>query len=473
LPEKISVAQTAALLPSAQADVAPLRDIPHYAIDLSIGDDLRSYSGQARVVITNTESLALDSLYFRLLPNGGLSYGDGRLTVTQTLVDGQPAHTALALDDSVLQIYLGQSLEPGKWMEVAFDFQGRVPVDFSSDRSLYAYGIYNSTKGVLALSSWYPILAVYNDQSWHLDPVSAIGDSVFSETAFYKVTVLAPESLVLVTTGIETSAEPDGDLVRHTLVSGPARDFFLIASAGFQVQTQTVEGTRLHAYTLPGDTAAGAIGLEVAAASLRTFNQHFGQYPYSELDVVEAPMRYAQGVEFPEIVIIGETVFANPDDPAFAVTIAHEVAHQWWYGLVGNDVYAEPWLDEALATYSSGVYYQEEQGEGAYEGLAAFWQERFDQLVAEGEDDQVTESLAHFESLGNPRIYSGVVYIKGALFFKTLRETMGDRAFFTALKRYFAENKYRVATTGALLGAFDQTSVNELDKLYQQWLYTP
>jgi len=473
LPKRSLTSQKAALLPTSQADLASLRDAPRYTLEASIGEDLHSYMGQARVVVTNMETLALESLYFRLLPNGGSSYGDGRLTVTQTLVDGQPVQTALSLDDSALQVFLKSRLESGSRVEITFDFKGSVPVDFGGDHELYGYGIFNSTQGVLALSGWYPILAVYDDQGWHLNPVSAIGDSVYSEMAFYDVTVIAPESLVLVTTGIETSTDAAGGSVRHNLVSGPARDFFLIASAGFLVQTQTVGGTQINSYTLPGDEAAGSIGLGVAAASLRTFNQHFGQYPYSELDVVEAPMRYALGVEYPEIVLIGETLYANPDDPTFAVAIAHEVAHQWWYNLVGNDVYAEPWLDEALATYSSGVYYQDELGEGAYAGLVSFWQGRYDQLRTNGEDDQITESVAYFESLSNPSVYSGVVYIKGALFFKALREAIGDQAFFAALQRYFAENKYQVATADGLLSAFTQTSAKDLDRLYQEWLYSP
>jgi hypothetical protein len=459
--------QTVALLPGLELPVG----LPGYMIDLSIATNLRSFDGHEQVAYINTEGRKLDSLYFRLLPNGGLSYGTGSISVSRTLVDGKLVNGLLSEGDTVLQVDLDGGLNPGDSVEVAFDFQGRVPLDYGGDRDPYAYGIYNLTEGVLALSGWYPILAVYDDMGWHLDPVSALGDSVFSEMAWYTVHVSAPEDLVFASTGVETKQETKEGFTQHWLVSGPARDFFMVASPNYQVQSERVSGTLVNSYSLPGSGSAGDSALKIASESLRMYNQHFGRYPYTELDVVEAPMRNALGVEYPEIVMIGESLYPSPDDPSFQVTVAHEVAHQWWYNLVGNDVFAEPWLDEGLASFTSSLYLEGALGEEAYQGLFGYWQGRYDTLVADGKDDQITRSLEHFERLGEPEVYSGVVYVKSALFFKAVREMIGDQAFFAALHQYFTEKEYGVATAKDLLSAFEQASGKTLDELYQKWLY--
>jgi hypothetical protein len=460
------------MLPSARALLDSLPDLTHYTIDVNINPAANAFAGHALVEYINTESRPLESLFFRLLPNGGQGYGNGALEVSQTRVDGQVAETSLSVDDTVIQVSLPQELMPGERLEVGLDFQGVVPVDFGGEQSPWAYGIYNTSQGVMALSGWYPILAVYDVDGWHLDPVSPMGDSVFSETALYTVDVTLPADQVLAATGIEIGRQPSGDQVRYQLVSGPMRDFFIVASRDFQVTSQTVDGTLVNAYYLPDYDLAAAEGLSVAASSLGIYNRRFGAYPFSELDVVQTPLQNALGVEYPGIVLVGASLYDKPDDPSFSVTVAHEVAHQWWYSLVGNDVFAEPWLDEGLATYSSSLYNQEDLGEGAYQGLVSYWQGRYDTLVNQGKDDVVTQGLSHFESLGDPRIYSGVVYAKAALFFEALRRTVGDQAFFAALQAYYKNYQFRVATRDGLLADFNKASGERLDALYQEWLYS-
>jgi len=463
--------QSQALLPSERGILASLPNLTEYDLALTILEDRHSFQGRAEVTLWNNEENVLGSLFFRLLPNGDASYGDGALTVTQTWVDQQPVNSALSLNDSVLQVFLPNDLKPGKSIRVDFEFQGQVPIDFGADQAPFAYGIFNYSEDVLALSGWYPILSVYDADGWHLDPVSPIGDSVFSEIALYKVHLTLPKDLILAATGVEISRRWDGAQIQYELVSGPVRDFFLIASSRFRLTSQEIDGTRVNSYALQRDEAGSERGLTTAAQALRIYNQHFGIYPYRELDIVEAPLHNALGVEYPTIVLIGESLFKNFSDPNFVVTIAHEVAHQWWYGVVGNDVFAEPWLDEALATYSSGIYVLDTQGGSGFQGLMTYWQDRYDDLVAQGSDDLVTQNVQHFESLSNPRAYGGIIYIKGALFFHVLRKTIGDKAFFKALRLYYADHSYQVASIEDLLKTFEQTSGKDLDELYQDWLF--
>jgi hypothetical protein len=464
--------QTLALLPAAQGDLASLPALPRYTLQLAVDYEALTFSGHAQVETTNLENLPLESLYFRLFPNGKKSYGDGSLTVSKVTADDQPVQAALSLSDTVLEVRLPHPLDVSESVRVDFDFEGVIPVDFGSAENGSGYGIYNFSEEVLALSGWYPILAVYDEDGWNLDPVSNIGDSVFSDMALYTVDITLDSDLVLAASGTETDRQGQGDETRYRFVSGPARDFFLAASPFFQVSSQIVDGTEINAFTLPDHEPGGQKVLSVAGDSLRTYNQLFGAYPYTELDVVDGPMRNASGVEYPGIVMIASHHYNEPDSVALAVTVAHEVAHQWWYHLVGNDVIDEPWLDEALTTYSSALYFQYVLGEGNYQGYIRSLEGNYNSLVEQGRDDLVTQGLDYFENSENSGVYGAVVYVKGALFFKEVRQAIGDAAFFAALQNYYRDRKYKVAAAEDLLAAFESASGRSLDDLYETWLYS-
>jgi len=131
-----------------------------------------------------------------------------------------------------------------------------------------------------------------------------------------------------------------------------------------------VGGTTVTGYADPDHVAGNHEILAYATQALATYNDLFGPYPYTELDVVEVPSTV--GFEFPELVLIGSEFF---DDPAHAssrvgaveLLVAHEVAHQWWYGLVGNNHHQHAFLDEGLAEYASFLYFEREHGTAAAE----------------------------------------------------------------------------------------------------------
>ncbi|HSO26500.1 MAG TPA: M1 family metallopeptidase, partial [Anaerolineales bacterium] len=350
-------------------------------------------------------------------------------------------------------------------------FHGETPRNFGFPDEPSGYGIYNFSDDVLALSGWYPILAVYDDQGWNLDPISAIGDSVYSDAALYRVELDAPAEAVVASTGTVVERQEVDGRANWQLVSGPARDFFIALSPDFAAVSREVAGTEISSYYLPGDEQAGEMALEIAAVSLETFNERFGAYPYRKLDVVEVPLRYALGVEYPGVILIASQLYEDTENPSFAVATAHEVAHQWWYNVVGNDVFDEPWLDEGLTTYSSSLYYETLGGARAAQGLIGYWRTRYASLLAESADEPVTETLAYFESLPEAGVYGGIVYTKGALFFDALRQEIGDQAFFEALQNYYQGQKYQIAEAEDLLSAFEQAADRDLDALYAEWLY--
>ena len=147
-----------------------------------------SYTGSEKVEYTNLSDTGLESIYFRLFPNSKKTYGDGSLDVSSVKIDSSDTMTMLSVEDSVLEVILPEKLEPGEKITLNLDFKGMVPIDFSGG----GYGIFNYTKNIMTLAGWFPILAVYDENGWNIDPPSDIGDSVYSETSNYSVAITAP-----------------------------------------------------------------------------------------------------------------------------------------------------------------------------------------------------------------------------------------------------------------------------------------
>jgi aminopeptidase N len=452
--------QGVTLIKSEKAGIKALSDIPYYYINTEVDFNGGDYKGSVKIDYVNLEQAVLESLYFRLFPNGGGIYGNGFIKIGSVKVDGAETSSILSLDDSVMKVVLPEELSKKESIEIEISFNGKTSGEAGMD-----YGIHNTIDGVMTLSGWYPILAVYDDEGWNLDPVTNIGDSVYSDTAYYDIELITDEGLIVASTGvIIDSKSTDNKKIKYRMKSGPSRDFFMVMGRDFEVLTTNYEDTSINAYYLDGNKGQAKKTLDIAKGAMETFNKKFGTYPYTEMDLVELPVNRSIGIEFPGIMLISTPVFGN------GIFTSHEIAHQWWYNIVGNDVIDEPWLDEALTSYSSIVYYEFNAPEAEYLGVLDYFESEYTKTLEAGRDDIVTGSLDHFEELGSSHYYQ-IVYIKGALFFDALRDVVGDEIFFNTLYEYFGQYKYDIASTEDILELFEETSGMKLDGLYDQWLY--
>lgn len=450
--------------------------VPRYQLWLEVQFDggRPRFTGHKRLEYVNNEGVALSELYLRLYPNAGLTYGAGSLTISAVTVNGAPVQPLLESAGAIVLIPLGEPLLAGEELVLELDFAGRVPQNFASSNGS-SYGIYDYSGGVLKLANWFPILAAYDAQGWHLDPFYNWGDAVYSETANFEAWITAPAEQIVVATGTELEQTVNaGGTITHHYLADLVRDFFVAMSPYFKKLAVQVGLTQVNSYHFEGDEPGGLQALEVAAQALDLFNRRFGLYPFTELDVLETPLPWAGGVEYPGLILISDKLYGSPQYLAqqelqFAMIVSHEASHQWWYSLVGNDVIREPWLDEALATYSSGIYAQEVLGEAAYQALLREWEYNYRRARAQVEVP-ITAPLDQFY---NNTIYYGLVYCGGALFYDELHERLGDQLFFASLQEYFRKFEYRVARTTELLAILEEVSGQELGELYEQWLSVP
>ena len=439
-----------------------------YDLTLDLSPERPGYTGSARVTYANLTGRDLPDLVFRLYPNADRIYG-GDLQVTAVKVGGTQVDAEVFLSDqTAFRFSLENPLPSGEIVVVELEFSGQVPVDREGQPGVYGIFNYESGEQVLTLANGYPILAPWEENGWRADPVVGIGDAVVSEAALYRVRVSAPRGWQVVATGIALDPEPSGENAHTEFATGPVREFILVASPNFSAHQAEANGVQVRHWGLPDGEDRWEDALQAAVDSIALFDERFGPYPYNELDVVSVPLWLAAGVEYPGLILLRQALYQSGSEssPNLEYVVAHEVAHQWWYGVVGSDVLEHPWQDEALATFSS-LLYQEVHQPGVYAGTLQFYRGRVAELESGKGDADIAQPAEAF--LDHPGAYSPVVYIKGSLFFEALREQLGDETFFQALQTYYAQNKYGIPSPETLLDSFEQTCACALDGLYQEW----
>jgi hypothetical protein len=450
----------AALRPGFENEVQAVPDAPRYFIDVSISpEEPTVLRGLERVYFTNREAVPLDALYFRLYPNLP-GYG-GSMVIEQVIIDGEPVEPSLESEASALRVPLPASLALGETIDLTLRFRATLPTDTSA-----GYGVFTFADQVYALAGFYPTIPVYDDEGWNIEMAPTYGDVTFTDVAFYQVRLTVAADLMVATSGSLVETTEGGNGMRTWVaVGGPMRDFYVAMSADYELLSQEVDGTRVNSYYRSAQEAGGKLALQYAVEALRLFNEAFGPYPYAEFDVVATPTN-AGGIEYPGIIVVAQGLY-NQANGFFEHATAHEVAHQWWYGLVGNDQVDEPWLDESLTNYSAYLYYDEIKGRVAAETIKQQVFERPYQLARERGWDRAVAGPV--ESFREPE-YGAIVYGKGPLFFDAVRERVGDEDFFAALRAYLEAHRYGIAYPEDLIEAFEETSGEQIDDLYEFWI---
>ncbi|MGI8486318.1 MAG: M1 family metallopeptidase [Thermomicrobiales bacterium] len=450
-----------------------------------IGDTLSTYTIATTLVVgahpglngkmpldyVNMTGEALEALPFRLYANGADEEVDS-IIVDDVTIDGASVDPVLTVANSVMTVPLAAPLPPQGRITIELAFEATLPVDTSDH-----YGIFgiDTKTGSWALAHWYPIVAGWDPANgWELDPTSVNGDPIFSNTALYDVTITSPATWALVTTGSMVEDQVDGTKRTRHFLSGPVRDFTIVADSDFQSLSTEVDGTTVTSWFNPGTERVGKAVLTYAAQSLALYNTLIGPYPYLEFDIVPVELYGAAGVEFPQLIYIGQSYYANnivPDEPSYLnFTVSHEVMHQWWYGLVGNNQYVHAFTDEGLTNFiSSKVYFSKISSEAFADIIfMGAVQSPFQTTVARGDDQIVDQPTDDFPSEG---AYVFAVYSKAPMGFNAIYDEIGEEAFFAGLSAYYQEFMFGIAQPDDLRDAFAQASGKDLTALWDHWFH--
>jgi hypothetical protein len=430
----------------------------HTTIDLD-GDVVRVH-GTEEILFTNQETVPLESIYFRLIPNMSGDY----LAVSEVKVDDMIMQPVLEYAGTALKVDLEAPLAPKENALISLQFNEVVPSVMGGNYGLYVY-----LDDILALDAFFPIIPVYNDEGWNVEDPPQNADMIFADAAFFSVTVDAPDDLVLVAGGRETERTITGNRQIVTFEGGPQRDFYLAASPNFVSVSDMVDGTLVTSYFLEEFRDSGEMVLDVGVQALEIFNHRLGQYPYDELDLVSTPMQ-AGGMEYSNIVALGvskydpaTSVYGIPGPSFLEGAAAHEVAHQWFYNQVMNDQIDEPWVDESLVQYATYLYYLDRYGEQTGRGFLDTFDDRWDRVGKQ----PIPIGLAAKDY--SPTEYGAIVYGRGALFFDALIAEMGQDAFDAFLKEYVEIYRWKIVEPEDLKNIAESSCACDLSGIFSDW----
>ncbi len=442
------------LIQSEEAVLESLQDASVYHLDITIPPDFLTVTGREQVRYTNRENAELQFLYFQLFPN----VSGGRTVVSEVTVDRKKTVFENAPGSSVLKVTLAKPLKPGDAVTIQLDFTVTLPQSTTEN-----FGLLGFHSDILALDCFYPVIPAYDATGWHIERSSPEGDKTFLDAAFYLVSVKAPSAMTMVASGTEVKREVQGENQVVTFANGPARDFYLAGSSRFARLSATVGETTINSYYLPGRQASGEIALSVTEDAVEVFGNRLGTYPYTELDVVPLALEGGGiGIEYPGVFGVAINILGI--STVLETTVAHEAGHQWFYNIVGDDQNNQPWLDESMTQYITGLYYLDTYGQTGFENSKAEWTSFWSRT------GQAEIPIGRPVSGYTGNTYGPIVYGRGPLFVTALAEEIGEAKFAECLKRYYEAHKWQIVTTAIYQDYFEICSGKNLDAIFQKWV---
>jgi hypothetical protein len=414
-------ASGSAACPTSYAQPDPRR--PDVRLTFDLADDLATVRGTEDV--TFTPDLPVQELVFRLTANTPPTVRQGtRIAVTAARSDPgggayrfQPAGAAAGTQGGLLVLPLGRQVPAGERVTAHVEFTltlGKQAFDRFGRNADYAWW-----------GSGQPLLAWERGVGWHEEPLLRYtAESATSEAARTDLTVTAPGKYTVLSSGTQDPPVDSGGggRKRWHAVADRARDVS-VAVGPFRTVKATVAGTTVQVGTAP-DKAPQQL-LTEAERGVRELVARYGPPPFGSISLARLPIS-GGGIEYPGAIMLL--------DDSRVVTV-HELAHQWFYAMVGNSQARDPWLDEAFATFA------EEEIDGTTAATKGA-------LKLPG---KVGDSTTDYG--GNEKAYYNTTYGKGAAALIAARDAGPPDKFDAALRCYVNANAWRIAKPADLATA--------------------
>lgn len=487
--------------------VASLEDLPQYTIDQAIDDVSGTFSGKMSLRWTNLTGAAVSELPLQLHPNAAKELGTNdtsTMTISEVSSTEGPAVTFEATRPSLVTVTFASPIVPGGRTTLSVRYGGKLRKLPANANDVFAqamaglasmsgagvadYGLVGVGDGLLTMASAYPMAAPFREGSFDTGAPAKIGDIAYNGQAVFVVRTIVPAGMQVVTNLVDEEPKAAGEKTQVVVSQGAlVRDLLLVAGRDLAESTRMVGDVRVRSVYRAKDEKQGKAALEVGADALATFEEQFGPYPYTELDIAEASLvGGAGGVEFPAMVLIAGMLYRDPGestsqmamvmklleglsggleglldenpqkkgsksptmgmlDSALEFTVAHEVAHEYFAITVGNDCHRYPFVDEPLAQYLAGLAYADRHG-------AAEAKSAMDMNVKlnyalyrmlDGKDKPVAREAAAYQSTTE---YAALVYGKAPFLYVELAEKYGEARFHQAIREGVRRHRFQLVT---------------------------
>ncbi|RZT15511.1 M1 family metallopeptidase [Fictibacillus sp. BK138] len=293
----------------------------------------------AIIQVTNKSSESWKEILFYLIPNMYTEKnkpesipGASELKIGKITVNG--AETSYDLYKDTLKINLKSKLAPRNHAEV------RVRYSFTLPEEGKRFAIRN---GNFYLAEWYPMLVTYRS-GWEKEEYNFFGESYHTDYSDFKVQLELPSEDYLVASTADT--ETYEQVKKKLFKTSRVKEFYIAIMKETFVKKKNINGTEIRLIGNKVDESFGDQYLETAIKGFSFFEKHLGDYPYKQLDII----MNGDGMEYPGIVTVGTGAINEH-------VVIHEVAHQWFYGLVSNNPYHTAFVDEGLTNFATYLYF--------------------------------------------------------------------------------------------------------------------
>lgn len=372
------------------------------------------------------------------------------------------------------------------------------------------YGLLAIGDGIATVASAYPMVAPFRGGAFDTARPTKFGDLAYNVPSNFRVQTTLPRGWSMASNLLDGKprALSGGDRIAVRSAGAAARDMVLVAAHDLEKSSRKLGDITVTSYYRAGDEAAGKSVLDTAVASLKLYQRRFGRYPYRELATAQATLvGGAGGVEFPGLVLIAGMFYRPPSrstNPLALLTrllggvggllgggaggsagggtggsaggvvghvgsidrvvdrmrefvVAHEVAHQYFAGVVGSDCRRYPAVDEPLAQFAAGELVRELHGDKQGERLMALNVKANYGVyrMLGGADMEAGRPVAEFP---NALAYAAIVYGKAPYYYVALRERLGAKRFDKALRAAVARNRFRLVTLSDWLDSLQRAA---------------
>lgn len=412
-------------------------DVQHYTLDLLVDVETNLLAGIAEIDAIATQDLSTFNLDLIGMEVIGIE------------VDGTPA--SFAREEDELIITPQSALPNGEPFTVWVKYLGfpqpvrPEAIGINMGWNNFGRGVYVASEP-LGSATWYPV----NDHP--------------TDKATYTFRVSVPAPFVVAANGILTETVNDGERILYVWeATDPMASYLSTLHIGqFVEQRETLPNGLVIRNYFPEHLADGlGVVFRRQGDMVEYFEGIFGEYPFEIYGSVVADIPLPFALETQTLSMYGSTVILG--GAGTEAIIAHELAHQWFGNNVSPAQWQDIWLNEGFATYAQWLW-----TEHAYSKAAA------DEQIANNYNAMNSPFFISNATIGEPSptdLFNQAVYLRGGLTLHALRLEIGDEAFFELLRTYTERFRYSTAVTEDFIGLAEEISGQQLDDLFNAWLY--